>query len=113
MLVLGKGVKERIRRDAGADILEGDTRLLPALHPEIDGWNLVAAADDGVAEVELAIELEGPRVNGECAGGGAGSGGLVDDSDLYSKLRQPERKHEAGGTGADDKDIAASHDFFQ
>ena len=109
MLVLGKDLQEGVWRQVGADLRERDACPPIALDPEADGGNLVPVGEHEIGEIELAIEFEGPRMNGEGAGGRAGLGGLVDDAHLDPELGQPQRQNQAGRSGADNKDIAARH----
>jgi hypothetical protein len=58
-----------------------------------------------VSEVELPVELEGARMNGERARGGARFRRLVDDAHLDTELGEPKRQDEAGRAGTDDQNI--------
>jgi hypothetical protein len=69
----------------------------------------VTARDNEIGEVELAIEFERARVDGERTRRRAGLGSLVDDAQFHSELGQPEREDETGRPGADNQDIAARH----
>src|ERR1700722_208914 len=112
MLVLGKDLQEGKGRQIGAALLDGDARPRLAFDPKSDGGNLVTAGTHEIGEVELAIELEGPRMHGQGAGGRAGLGGLVDDADPDPELGQPERQDQAGRSGADNQYVAAHHSFL-
>src|ERR1700674_4768029 len=71
--------------------------------------NLDSARDDSVVNSNLVIELQRACLHGERAGRRAWFRGFVDDSDLDAELRQPEREHEAGRSGAGDKDKVVGH----
>ena len=109
MLVLGKDLQERVRRQIGANLLERDARPRVALDPKADGGNFVAVREHEIGEIELAIEFEGPRMNGEGAGRRAVPGGFVDDPHLDPELGQPERQNQTGRSSADDQNVAAHH----
>ena len=109
MLVLGEDLEEGIWRQVRADRLKRQARRRLALHPEIDGGNLVASFHNGVGEVQLSVEFERPRLNRQGPRGGPGLGRLVDDAHFGAKLGQPERQHQTRRTSADDQYIAASH----
>ena len=86
MLVLGED--EHVRKGAGA-LAEGAefdvADVLAFFYPEVDGFELVAFADDFVGEAELAVELEGAGVDDEGARGRARFGGFVDDADANAQ----------------------------
>ena len=71
----------------------------------------MAALDHGVGEVELAVEFERARLNGQGARGRAGLRRLVDDAHLDAELGEPERQDETGRAGADDQNIRIHHSF--
>ena len=62
--------------------------------------------DNGVGKVELPVKLERPRLNGERSRRRAWRLGLVEDPHLGAELRQPEREHQPGRSGADDQNVA-------
>src|SRR6516162_9514873 len=109
MLVLREDMQERIGRQVRADTLEGQARRRFALHPQIDRRNLVAEFEHGIGQIELAVEFERPRLNRQRPRSRAGLWHLVDNADLYSKPRQPERQDQSSGTGANDQDITLLH----
>jgi hypothetical protein len=113
MLVLGEDLEEGIGRQVRADRRERQARNRLAFHPEVDSGNLVASLHNGVGEVELSVEFEGPRLNRQGPRGGPGLGRLVDDAHLGAKLGQPERQHQTRRTSADDQYIAASHSVLR
>ena len=86
MLVLGEDLEEGIWRQVRADRLEKQARRRLALHPEIDGGDLVASLHNGVGEVQLSVEFERPRLNRQGPRGGPRFGRLVDDAHLGAKL---------------------------
>ena len=86
MLVLRKDLQERIGRQVRTDALKRQARRRFALHPQIDGGNLVPMFDDGVGEAELAVEFERPRLNRQGPRGRAGLRRLVDDAHLNPEL---------------------------
>ena len=86
MLVLGEDLEEGVWRQVRANRLERQARHGLALHPEIDGRNLVASRHNGVGEVQLAIEFERPRLNRQGPRGGPWFGRLVDDAHLGAEL---------------------------
>ena len=59
--------------------------------------------------VELAVEFERPRLNRQGSRACAGLCRLVGDADFHPELTQPERQGQAGGTGADDQNVAVHH----
>ena len=82
VLVLREDVQERIARQLGADLCKRDPRLVASPDPQVDRRHLVAPFDDGIGQIELAIELERASVDGQCARRGPRCGGLVDDARL-------------------------------
>src|SRR5262249_22805750 len=108
-LALWKILKETVARKRRADLFEKNARPGFALDPEPDGRDLVTARDNEIGEVELTVEFERARVDGERTRRGAGLRGLVDDAQLHSELGQPECEDETGGPGADNQDIAPRH----
>jgi hypothetical protein len=86
MLVLGEDLEEGIWRQVRADRLERQARRRLALHPEIDGGDLVASLHNGVGEIQLSVEFERPRLNRQGPRGGPRLGGPVDDAHLGAKL---------------------------
>src|SRR5439155_18772123 len=109
MLVLWEDMQEWIRREVRADALEGQARRRFALDPQIDRRNLMAMFDHGVSKVELAVELERPRLDRQGSRGCAGLCRLVDDADFHPELSEPERQDQARGTGANDQNVAVLH----
>src|SRR5215831_5516611 len=109
MLVLRKDLQEGVGSQIRADLLERNARPGFALDPQPNGRDLVTARDNEIGKIELAIEFERARVDGERTRRRAGLGSLVDDAQLHSELGQPEREDEAGGPGADNEDIALWH----
>ena len=109
VLILRKDVQERVGRQVRADAAERNTRRGLALHPQIDGGNLVARRDHRLREIELPVEFERARLHRQRARGGAGLGGLVDDADLDAEFCQPKRQHQTGRPGADDQNVALRH----
>src|SRR5215831_14886845 len=109
MLVLRKDLQEGVGSQIRADLLERNARPGFALDPQPNGRDLVTARDNEIGKVELAVEFERARVDGERTRRRAGLGSLVDDAQLHSELGQPEREDEAGGPGADNEDIALWH----
>src|SRR6516162_7587779 len=101
MLVLGKNLQESVGRQIRADLRERNARPGFALDPEPNGWDLVTARDNEIGEVELAVEFERARVDGERTRRRTGLGSLVDDTQLHAELGQPEREDQTGGPGAD------------
>ena len=95
MLVLREDMQERIRRQVRADTLKWQARRRFALHPQIDRRNLVAEFEHGIGQIKLAVEFERPRLNRQGPGSRAGFCRFVDDTDLDSKLRQPERQDQS------------------
>src|SRR5271170_4059946 len=69
----------------------------------------MAMFDHGVSKIELTVEFERSRLNGRGSRGSAGLCRLVDDAHLNPKLGEPERQDQAGGTGADDQNVAVPH----
>ncbi len=106
MLVLGKDVEERVGGKSGADVLESQAGLLLAFHPKVDGGDLVTQGQDGVGEIQLAVELEGPGLDRQGSRGRAGLRGFVDDPARYAEPGQPQSQDEAGGTGTHDQNVA-------
>src|SRR5215475_10839525 len=109
MLVLRENLQESGRSEIRADLFERNARPGFALDPEPNARDLVTARDNEIGEVELAVEFERARVDGERTRRGAGLGSLVDDAQLHAELGQPEREDETGGSGADNEDIAPRH----
>ena len=68
VLVLRKDLQEGIRGQIRPDFPEVDARPRFAFDPEPHGRDLVSVLDDEIGEVELAVELERARVDGERAG---------------------------------------------
>src|SRR5262245_49238427 len=109
MLVLREDLQESVGSEIRADLFERNARSGFALDPEPDGRDLVTARDNEIGEIELAVEFERARVDGERTRRRAGLGRLVDDAQLHSELGQPEREDETSGPGADNEDIAPRH----
>ncbi|MNC75087.1 hypothetical protein D3C75_1265650 [compost metagenome] len=63
-----------------ADGVEGEARGGFAFDPEISRGHFVASFQDGCGQVQLAIQLQGPRLHREGSGGGAGADGFIDDA---------------------------------
>src|SRR5215469_4345620 len=102
-------MQKGIGRDVGADILEGNPRLPVASDPQIDSRNLMAALDHGIGKVELPIEFECPRMDGQSAGSRSRLRCFVDDARLNPEFAQPERKDQTGRTRPDYQNIAVRH----
>ena len=109
MLVLREDFKKGVRGQVRANGLEGKARLRFAFHPEVDRWNFMAPRHDGAGQIELAVELERPRLNRQSALGGAGLRRLVHDAHLDAELGQPERQNKARGPRANNQNIATRH----
>ena len=56
MFVLRKDAQKGVRGQADADLLEVQARLAFASRPEVDRGNFTRSCDDGVGEIELAVE---------------------------------------------------------
>ena len=67
----------------------------------------MAALDHGVSEIELPIEFQSARVDGQRARCCSWFGSLVDDAWLEAELAQPESKDQTGRASPDDQNIAA------
>src|SRR5215475_4402377 len=109
MLVLRKDLQESVGCQIRTDLRERNARPGFALDPEPNGRDLVTARDNEIGEVELAVEFERARMDGERTRGGAGLRRLVDDAQLHAEVGQPEREDETSGPGADNEDIAPRH----
>src|SRR5271154_7113652 len=72
----------------------------------------MAAFDDLVGEIELAIEFQRPPLARQRPRRGSRLRGLVDDPNLDALLREPEREHQPRGARADDQNLAAVHRFL-
>ena len=72
----------------------------------------MAASDDFVGEIELAIEFQRPRLDRQRPRRGSRLRGLVDDPNLDALLREPEREHQSRGARADDQNFTAVHRFL-
>src|SRR5256885_5622769 len=105
VLVLRIDESVGIRAERGAERAELDMPRSPSTRPEIRGGKLETRLDHLVGESELAIELQGPHLDGESPGGRAWLLRLVDDADANAKSREPDREHEPGRSGSDDEDL--------
>ena len=75
---------------------------------KVIAW-LVTALNHGIREIELPIEFQRARVDGQRAGCRTRLSSFVDDAWLEAQLTQPESEDETGRAGPDDQNIAASH----
>ncbi|MNQ91801.1 hypothetical protein D3C85_1071980 [compost metagenome] len=112
VLVLREDFQEWIGRQALADSVQRQARDLLALDPEVGGRHQVALLHDGVGQVQLAVQLQGAGLHGQCAGSGAGFEGLVDDAHGNAQFAEPECQYQPGRAGADDQYVAMLHDGF-
>src|SRR6185312_16951802 len=116
MCVLGIDQYVGVRADAGAHGTEGRVGDAAAGDPEIGGFDLAAGGDHGGGEVHLGVELEGAGLHAESAGVGGGGGQPVHDAHLDAEPVEPQRQHQAGGSGAGDENFARRfgerHRFF-
>src|SRR5207237_1899904 len=77
---------------------------------QIDGGEPQSALDDRVCEADLSIELERSRMHNERTRCRTGLGRFIDDADANAASREPQRKDEAGRSGAGDQDIGIGHE---
>ena len=82
--------------------LAGPVAEVEAVEPEPGGDHLVGDA-------ELAIELEGPGLDGHRPGRLPGAGVLVDQAERHPGPRQPEGEDQPGRAGPDDQDLRLAH----
>lgn len=109
VLVLRKNDHVRKRADADSNSAEVDVSNLPTFSPQIDGGELESALNDSVGKTDLSIELERSRVDDERTRCRAGLGHFINDAHTNPQSREPQSKHEAGGSGAGDQDIGIGH----
>jgi hypothetical protein len=105
VLVLREDEREGKGAEACAELAEDGAGDAIAGDPEVDGFDLAAALDDGIGEAELRVELEGAGLDGESSGGGPGFWCLVDDADAYAEPSEPESEYETGWACSGDKDV--------
>ncbi len=72
--------------------------------------DLVPVAHHGVGQIQLTIQLQRARLHRQRPRGGAGRGGLVDDTHAHAQFAQPQSQHQTGRAGADDQNVAAVHE---
>ena len=90
---------------------EDRARTAFARHPEVHRPHAVAALDDAASEIDLAVELEGTGLNGECPRGGAGLRRPVDEAHRHFQVSEPQGEHQAGGSGPDDEHSGVGHEM--
>ena len=84
---------------------------LPGPVADVDAVEPEPGGDDLVGDAELAIELQGPGLDGHGAGGLAGPGVLVDQAERCPGPRQPEGEDQPGRAGSDDQDLRLAHAY--
>jgi hypothetical protein len=87
VFVLWEDLHEGVWREARSNVLERYVRGLLAFDPQIDRRRLMAALEDLVGKVELAVEFEGPCLDRKSSRCGSGLRGLVDDASPHAQLR--------------------------
>ena len=111
VLVLWEHEGEGKRTQAGAEIAEYRARAPLAGDPEAHRRHAVPAVDDRAGQMDLAVELERARLNGERPRSRAGLCRTVDEADRDFQVRQPQGEHQAGGSGADDEHGSIGHEM--
>ncbi len=109
VLVLGEHQHMGEGADPLADVAELHPAGLLAPRPEVHRGEGQAFRLHRFGEAELAIELQGARLDRQGAGGGARLGRLVDDAHLDAQTRQPQGEDQPRGTGPDDQDFRIAH----
>ncbi|MNL11656.1 hypothetical protein D3C87_1324980 [compost metagenome] len=109
MLVLGIDFEECVGCQALANRAQRQARHGFALDPEVRRSDSMTVLHHGLAEVELAIQLQRPRLHRQRPRRGAGARRLVDDPHADSQFAQPQRQYQSGRAGTDDQDVATVH----
>ncbi|MNX94104.1 hypothetical protein D3C86_1263230 [compost metagenome] len=110
VFILREDFEKRVGCQTLADTAQGQVGHGLALDPEIGRSHAMAALDDGIRQAELAIQLQRPRLHGQCPRRGAGGRRLVDDPHADPQFAQPQGQHQPGRAGADDQDVASVHE---
>ena len=109
VLVLRKYFEERVGRQPFAHPAQRQARYRFALDPEVGRRHAMTALYHGVDKVELAVQLQRPRLHRQRPGCGAGCRCLVENPHADPQFAQPQCEHQPGRTGADDQYIATVH----
>src|SRR5262249_3388180 len=105
VVVLGKTENERERADAAADVPEPGDGELPGPVANVKAVEPKPGGHYPIGDAELAIELEGPVLDGHRAGRLPGTGVLVDEAQRCPGLRQPQGEDQPGRACSDDQDL--------
>src|SRR6266545_6631127 len=95
--------RKREWREAFAQSRQRQMRSSLPTRPEIHAWNLYTTFNQRFSEIDMLVELERPRCNSDGARGRSRFCGLIDNSYRDAELAQPERKHKARRSRADNQ----------
>lgn len=112
MLVLRKNMQETIGRQVRDDLFERHARSLATAKPYTKAGDRVAFLDDGIGEIELLVQFQGPGVHGQRPRRRSGLRRLVDYADGHTLFRKPERKDKSRRSCADDQHAGVCHCRF-
>jgi len=94
-----------VRAEALADVTKRYPGLVSALGPHVHAASLPAEREGALGDPELRVDFEGACLHRHRPRLLRGTAVAVDDPRVDATSTQLVGKHQAGGTGADDKDI--------